>query len=305
MVSALFWWFIALNNQNYAMASMRNAELNKDDPAYSQKIEIIESAKQRKITQYIGEGTTFFVLIIIGAVFVYRAARKQIKLSVQQQNFMMAITHELKTPIAVTQLNLETLQKRKLEDSQQQKLIQNTIQEANRLNALCNNILLAAQIDAGSLQAHHQEINLSTLVENCVQDFLMRYPQKSIVLQAQENIYILGEELLLQMLVNNLIDNALKYSPKDESIHIVLNEANQQIQFNVADKGTGIAAIEKKKVFDKFYRTGNENTRMTKGSGLGLYLCKKIVESHKGYITVTDNEPQGAIFTVTLTASYG
>jgi two-component system sensor histidine kinase CiaH len=305
MVSALFWWFIALNNQNYAMASMRIADINKDDPAYLQKLSIIESAKQRKTTQYIGEGTTFFVLIIIGAVFVYRAARKQIKLSVQQQNFMMAITHELKTPIAITQLNLETLQKRKLEESQQNKLIQNTIQEANRLNALCNNILLAAQIDAGSLQANHQEINFSELVANCVQDFLIRYPQKSFVLKAQENIYILGEELLLQMLVNNLIDNALKYSPKDESINIVLNEANQQILFSVADKGIGIAAIEKKKVFDKFYRTGNENTRMTKGSGLGLYLCKKIVESHKGYIYVTDNQPQGSIFTVTLTASYG
>lgn len=305
MVSALLWWFIALNNQNYAMASMRIADINKDDPAYLQKLAIIESAKQRKTTQYIGEGTTFFVLIVIGAVFVYRAALKQIKLSVQQQNFMMAITHELKTPIAITQLNLETLQKRKLEEIQQNKLIQNTIQEANRLNALCNNILLTAQIDGGSLQANHQEINFSELLQTCVQDFTIRYPQRKFGLKIQNNIFMLGEELLLQMLVNNLIDNALKYSSKDANIDIALNEANHQIEFSVADNGIGISAEEKKKVFDKFYRTGDENTRMTKGTGLGLYLCKKIVETHKGYISVTDNLPQGTIFTASFTASHG
>ncbi|MFX9696122.1 histidine kinase dimerization/phospho-acceptor domain-containing protein, partial [Acinetobacter baumannii] len=82
----------------------------------------------------VGEGVTFLALIIIGAVFVFRATRRQLKLSQQQQNFMMAVTHELKTPIAITQLNLETLQKRKLEEDKQQKLISNTLQEARRLN---------------------------------------------------------------------------------------------------------------------------------------------------------------------------
>ncbi|WP_457848411.1 histidine kinase dimerization/phospho-acceptor domain-containing protein, partial [Staphylococcus aureus] len=95
-----------------------------------QKILAIEEAKKRKTAQYVGEGVTFLALIIIGAVFVFRATRRQLKLSQQQQNFMMAVTHELKTPIAITQLNLETLQKRKLEEDKQQKLISNTLQEA-------------------------------------------------------------------------------------------------------------------------------------------------------------------------------
>jgi hypothetical protein len=89
MIAALIWWFVALNHQNNDMAALRLAELNKDDPAYLNKVEKINDAQQRKITQYIGEGTTFLALILIGAVFVYRAARKQIKLSAQQQNFMM------------------------------------------------------------------------------------------------------------------------------------------------------------------------------------------------------------------------
>ncbi len=300
MIAALIWWFVALNHQNNDMADLRLAELNKDDPAYLNKVEKINDAQQRKITQYIGEGTTFLALILIGAVFVYRAARKQIKLSAQQQNFMMAVTHELKTPIAITQLNLETLQKRKLEEDKQQKLIANTLQEANRLNSLCNNILLAAQLDGGAYNSSKHEVNFTDLIEGCIDNCISRFPQRNFHYNIQERIYIIGEELLLQMLVNNLIENAIKYSPKTATIGIALTQQNKQAIFAVTDEGFGIANEEKKKIFEKFYRAGNENTRAAKGTGLGLYLCKKIVEDHNGYISVTDNLPQGSIFTATF-----
>ena len=121
IVAALIWWFIALERQNRDITNVRLLELIKDDPQYVEKVTQIETAKKRKTAQYIGEGTTFLALILVGAVFVFRATRKQLLLSQQQQNFMMAVTHELKTPIAVTRLNLETLQKRKLEEEKQQK----------------------------------------------------------------------------------------------------------------------------------------------------------------------------------------
>jgi two-component system sensor histidine kinase CiaH len=117
MIAALFLWFIALEKQNREMANLKLNELRKDDPAYYAKVIKIDDYKKRKTTQYIGEGFTFLAFIILGAVFVFRATRRQLKFSLQQQNFMMAVTHELKTPIAVAQLNLETLQKRKLKCS--------------------------------------------------------------------------------------------------------------------------------------------------------------------------------------------
>ncbi len=300
MVAALVWWFVALNTQNNIMAEMRLVEINKDDPHYIQKTEIINQARQRKTAQYIGEGSTFLVLILLGAVFVYRATRRQINVSQQQQNFMMAVTHELKTPIAIAQLNLETLQKRKLDEEKQQKLIANTLQEANRLNTLCNNILLAAQLDGGAYKSSTQEINFSDLVEGCVENFTVRYPQRKIEASIVESIYLNGEELLLQMLVNNLIENALKYSSKETAVNVSLKENNKKIQLKVADQGVGISDEEKKKVFEKFYRSGDERTRKTKGTGLGLYLCKKIMQSHNGYIAMTDNEPHGSIFAATF-----
>jgi two-component system sensor histidine kinase CiaH len=298
MIAALAWWFIALEKQNSVMTAIRVSELFKDDPLYLEKLSSIQEMSNRKTAQYIGEGITFLALILVGAVYVYRAARRQLKFSAQQQNFMMAITHELKTPIAIAQLNLETLQKRKLEEDKQQKLIANTLQEANRLNTLCNNILFTSQLDAGGYFVNFQELNLTDIVETSVDDCKSRFPDRIITETIEENRLMQGDPFLLQMLVNNLLENALKYSPKNMPIHVSLSLIGNKTSLSIADLGQGIADQEKKKVFDKFYRSGSENTRKAQGTGLGLYLCKKIAETHNGYISVTDNQPNGSIFTV-------
>ena len=298
IIAALVWWFIALNQQNRQMAEYEISQLTDSDPQYHSKLREITSSKKRKTIGYIGEGSFSLLFILSGAVFIYRAVRRQFKSGQQQQNFMMAITHELKTPIAITKLNLETLQKRKLEDSQQQRLIYNTIQEANRLNALCNNMLLASQIEAGAHSIIKEEINLSDLVADCVNDFIMRYLQRDFQQQVEDGIFISGDMLMLQMAVNNLIDNAIKYSPKESVVTIILARQNNKATLLVKDEGKGIDAAEKKKVFEKFYRTGNKATKEAKGTGLGLYLTKKIAGQHQASIFVSDNHPAGSIFAI-------
>ena len=298
IIAALVWWFIALNRQNVQMASFEISQLKIGAPNNSQQLTEILSIKKRKTAQYIGEGAIFLLLILSGAVFIFRAVRRQFKSGQDQQNFMMAITHELKTPIAITKLNLETLLKRKLEESQQQRLIQNTIQEANRLNALCNNMLLASQMEAGGHRITKEEINLSELTIACIKDFIIRYPQRIFQEEVVGDIYIMGDRFLLQMAINNLIDNAIKYSPKNSVISILLYQQQKVITLVIRDQGKGIEAAEKKKVFDKFYRIGNKATKEAKGTGLGLYLTKKIALQHDASIFVGDNTPTGSDFTI-------
>ena len=294
IIAALMWWFTALNNQNHQMAAYKELELTEGSSGYQQNLSQIKAAEKRKTTQYLGEGAIFFLLIIAGAVFVYRAVRRQLKQGQQQQNFMMAITHELKTPIAVAKLNLETLQKRKLDAVQQNRLIQNTLQEANRLNALCNNLLLSSQLEAGGYITTFEETDFSALVDECASDFIVRYPQRNILTNIKKEIFIMGDRLMLQMAINNLIDNALKYTPKEAPVSINLEEKKGKIMVEVKDEGNGIAEEEKDKIFNKFYRIGNPSTKAAKGTGLGLYLTKKIVLQHKGNIFVTDNTPNAA-----------
>ncbi len=302
MIAALAWWFIALENQNSTITQIKLSELKKDDPAYFKLYSVIQNANSRKTAQYIGEGLTFLVLILIGAIFVFRATRRQLKLSAQQQNFMMAITHELKTPIAVTQLNLETLQKHKLDEAKQQKLITNTLQEANRLNSLCNNILFAAQFDGGNYSAAKQTINLTDLLETSVDECKNRFPLRQFEENIQPEMILQGDPFLLQMLINNLLENAIKYSPKEKPIQVVLSKKMTTIKLEIIDSGVGIKDEEKKNVFIKFYRIGDENTRRSQGTGLGLYLCKKISEAHGAIIAVTDHHPTGSNFNVQFNA---
>ena len=300
IVVALVFWYMELQQQNRQMYNYRIEQLQKDSPDFSQRLALIEDAKRRKTSQYIGEGSTFLLLILVGAVFVYRATRKQLLFSQQQQNFMMAVTHEFKTPIAITRLNLETLQKRKLEEAQQQRLIGNTLQENNRLNSLTNNILVASQLEGGAYQVNTQLLNMSELCEDVIKEYKTRFTQRNIYCDIQPGIDIAGEPALLQILVSNLLDNAIKYSDKESRIAIFLKQQNGHITLSVQDEGAGISDEEKKKVFQKFYRIGSENTRTAKGTGLGLYICRQIVRSLKGTITITDNKPKGSIFMVRL-----
>jgi two-component system, OmpR family, sensor histidine kinase CiaH len=303
ILAALIWWFIALNRQNRQMTKYELEQLDPSGKNYQVIFDEIRSLEKRKTTQYLGEGITFLLLIVAGAVFVFRAVRRELKISQQQQNFMIAITHELKTPISVAKLNLETMQKRKLDEHQQQRLLQTTLEETNRLDALCNNMLLSSQIDAGGYSQTNEETNISELIGKCVQDFITRYPQQKIESEITPGIFINGDRLLLQMLANNLIDNAIKYGPKELPVTVSLTEAGNKIILQVKDKGRGIAAEERDKIFNKFYRVGNSATRSAKGTGLGLYLVKKITGQHNANISVTDNTPTGAIFTVTLHSS--
>ena len=106
IIAALIWWFIALSRQNELMSRYKLDDLKKDDINFAEKEKKILKDKSKKTAQYLGEGGTFLLLILAGATFVFRAVRRELKSSADQQNFMMAITHELKTPIAVTKLNL-------------------------------------------------------------------------------------------------------------------------------------------------------------------------------------------------------
>ena len=298
IVAALVWWFIELNNQNRQMAAHDAAMLKVESPAYTAESQKIIEKEKRKTAQYIGEGAVFFLVIMAGAFFIFRAVRRQLRAGQQQQHFMMAITHELKTPIAVTKLNLETLLKRKLDEAQSQKLLQKSIQETNRLNALCNNILLVSQIEDRRYNISEETIDLSTLVNDAVHEFTSRFPQHTYHSIIAKEIFIKGDKLLLQLAINNLVDNATKYSGRESAITVSLAEETGSIKLSVADEGRGIADADKKKVFEKFYRVGNKATKEAKGTGLGLYLTKKIAQQHKAQISVMDNLPTGSIFTI-------
>jgi len=304
IIAALAWWFISLEKQSYSLADFSLRQLNAtiDSTAssslYQAEYNTIIATRKRATIKHFSEGLFFFALIILSAIFVFRTVRRHFKLQQQQQNFMMAVTHELKTPIAVTRLNLETMQKYSLEPEKQKKLIRTTLEETSRLNFLTNNILIASQLEGGGYQFSKEELDLSDLLKDCLQDFRGRFPERTFPEQIDPDAEVKGDPLLLQILINNLLENAIKYAPKESPITVTLKTNDSVVQLEIADEGPGIPNDEKKKIFSKFYRVGNEATRKTQGTGLGLYLCRKIADDHNADILVTNNSPRGSIFAV-------
>lgn len=300
IVAALAWWAYSLIQQNEEIYQLRRWALKTSPPPteVGQIADGIEEDRKRGIYKYVGEGVAFLVLILVGAAFIYRSVRRQFKLQQQQQNFVMAVTHELKTPIAVSRLNLETLQRHQLEEAKREKLLRMTLQETLRLDTLINNILISSQLEDNAYKPSKEELDFSELVRDVVKGFESRYPERSVAATIEPDIELTGDAMLLKLLLSNLLENANKYSPKTAPISLKLQGAKGDVLLSVADEGEGIPDEEKSAVFQKFYRIGNEQTRKTQGTGLGLYICQRIARDHRGEIQIRDNQPTGSTFIV-------
>jgi len=298
IIAALVWWFLSLEQQSEHIYELKREALSRISPLPYDELKQIRAERKSDSIKYLSEGITFLLLILIGAAYIFRLVRKQFLLQQQQQNFVMAVTHELKTPIAVSRLNLETLQKHQLDDGRRNKLLQMTLQETMRLDTLINNILIAAQLDDNAYNSTKEELNISDLALSVVQEFTSRYPDRKVETRIEPDTELVADALLLKLLLSNLLENANKYSPKDKPVRLNLFDQKNEVQIEVIDEGTGIDEKEKENIFKKFYRIGDEQTRKTKGTGLGLYLCKKIAVDHNGKISVANNQPTGSIFIV-------
>lgn len=266
---------------------------------YAREQQILDDRLRVKRMQYYGEGGTLGLILLIGAAVVYSSLLRRVRLQKQQNNFMLAVTHELKSPIAGMKLSLQTLQRRALTDEQRAQLLHRGIQESDRLDDLANNMLITSQIEGRQYKKAFEDVDLSELAGSSAEVYAQRIGER-FTARIEPDCVVLGDRLLLQMALHNLLENAIKYTPKDAIITLTISRREEGICMQVADTGKGIPDSEKRRVFSKFYRIGDEATRRTKGTGLGLYLTAKIVAQHKGRISIKDNAPHGAVFTITL-----
>lgn len=302
------WWGYLLASKN-EQAFSEKVELNR--VAYQaqgnrMKYEDTEgylklySKYERQKAMILGEGLFFLILQILGLLQVRSIFSKEIELAAQQRNFLHSITHELKSPLSSVKLSLETMLKRHLTPEQQSKLINNALGDVVRLETLVDNILFAAKIERDTHGFANEEVNLSDIVEMVATKFRENKKAIAIVTNVEEGIYLNTDQTGFTSVVMNLIENAIKYSKADTQVEVSLNQSADHITLNVKDEGHGIPDHEKKKVFEKFYRIGSEDTRRTKGTGLGLFIVKRFVEIYKGRIDLYDNISGGTIFSLTF-----
>jgi two-component system, OmpR family, sensor histidine kinase CiaH len=304
IILQFLWWEVLLVRQTTQLSNEQQklTEITSTDPALlKQQLNELQHKKQMRIYMIAGEGTVFLLLLLFGIYKIRQAYERETELMQQQKNFLLSVTHELKTPIAASKLQLQTLLKHQLDPEKQKQLLNSALNETNRLNRLIEDVLLANQAENNNLKIHPENTNVSELVTQTVYNYFSdKISAGAIRLAIEENVFGNVDKLFFPSILINLIENAVKYSFDEPKIDVGLTRQNGQVILRVADYGSGIPAKEKEKIFQKFYRVGNEDTRTTKGTGLGLYIVKKIADAHGAKIDVSDNIPKGSVFKISL-----
>ena len=269
-------------------------------------IELTEEVSQKstevssRISMVIGEGAVFLLLLLIGIWQIRRSIHKELKLSESQNNFLLSVTHELKTPLAANKLYLQTIKKRELSKEQSDDLISKAIDENIRLERMIDNILNASRLENNRMNLEKEKINLGKLITSVQERYNSILNASIIEVDIDTTIEIFADRFMLETIFSNLIENALKYAGKEHPITIYCFQNDSAIQFGVKDAGPGVPKELKNDIFKKFFRVGNEEVRTQKGTGLGLFIVAELVRMHNGTIACEDNQPNGLNFRITI-----
>lgn len=254
----------------------------------------------RKRDSWIYEGVVMTIIMLILALALYLFLDRVLKLNAQQNNFLLAITHELKTPVAGSKLAVQTAQ-RKITSEQQElgKLLRMADNNVSRLSRIIDNVLIATKVQSSHrMNFIIQDLVLEELIEDTLAEIRDSLPETAVITKHfVPELLIRGDRELLQMALSNLIGNSVKYSSQgNEKINIQTFIHKGRVAMSVSDNGIGIPKKERKNIFKMFYRIGDERTRSSSGTGLGLFLVAKLLRQHSAIISISDNQPSGTTF---------
>jgi signal transduction histidine kinase len=248
-------------------------------------------------------GTLLFLLLIAGLGLLVYLLVREVRLNERQSNFVSAVTHELKTPVASLKLYLDTLQMRDLPPSRRDEFYGTMRQDLDRLNATINNVLHAAMY-RGKATSEPQPLDLARLARRSIDLTRTRYqlPPESFRYEGPESLTVVGEAGALETAVLNLLDNAVKYSRETVQVEVDLGDDGDGLaRLRVRDHGIGMSRAHLRLVFNRFYRIGSEVLRSRTGTGLGLFIVRSVVKRHKGTVWADSAGPdRGSTFTMTV-----
>ena len=253
-----------------------------------------ERFQQRNIWLY--QSILLLVLVASGIYGVYYSIDSIYQLNKRQNNFLLSVTHEFKTPIAAIRLMLQTSKNPKVKEEKKAELIENSIQNTFRLEELAENMLVSMQIENDKYQYALSTVDLSEMLNQVIDNQSIK---GEIAGTIEPSLTLTGDGFIMRMVANNLIENAFKYSD-NQPIEVNLYMQGTKKVLEVKDIGVGIAKEDYKKIYKKFFRVQDEETRTTKGTGLGLFIVKQAVERHRGKVAVMANKPRGSVFRVEL-----
>ena len=248
-------------------------------------------------------GTVLSLLLVAGLGLMVFLLVREVRLNERQSNFVSAVTHELKTPVASLKLYLDTLQLRDLPESRREDFYRTMRQDLDRLHATINNVLNAAMYTDRPV-VDPQPLDLARLARRSLDLTRTRHqlPRECFGYEGPETLRVRGDAEALETALLNLLDNAVKYSRDPVRVQVELAECGDgQASLRVKDQGIGMSRHHLRLIFNRFYRIGAEVRRSHTGTGLGLFIVRSVVKGHRGTIQAESaGADRGSSFTITL-----
>lgn len=258
-----------------------------------------EPNSNRRVLMVIGEGAVFFLILLLGIWRIQTSIQRDLRLSERHSNFLLSVTHELKTPLATNKLYLQTLLKHaNLSEKKREEILIQALNENKRLEAMIENILTATRLDNHRFELNKSEIDFSSFLLELAEKWSRT--RSDVQTEITAGIKFKVDAFVIDTIFTNLLENAYKYAGKDATITIYASIEAENIICGVQDNGPGIPEQFRNEIFEKFTRIGNEETRVEKGTGLGLYIVKELIEMHEGKIACLPNGDSGTNFKITL-----
>ena len=255
-----------------------------------------------RIVMIVSEASFFACLLFVMIALLWKTLRREVELERQHRNFLSAITHELKSPLAAMRLSLETVLRGRADSTASVRFLENALQDTERLQSLVQKVLEVTRYGRGVGTLRLRRVNLSDTIHEVLATFARRATASGASVDpcVESDIWALADEEALTIVISNLLENGVKYGGTVPRLAVALRLENDRAVIEVGDNGRGIPPEEVPFIFDRFYRGGDEMTRTTQGTGLGLYLVRQIVHAHQGSVTVAATGTRGTTFRVSL-----
>jgi len=288
----LAWWVNLLISSAATLFETRTA-FNASPDVLAAAIEDWE----KTVLMVAAEGVIFALLFMFGLSWIWRVMRADNYILARERNFVMAVTHELKTPIASTRLAIDTLKRLDLKGEDRDEMLDVARSGTLRLERRVEDILQATRLNLPDALVRNP-FDIKEFVEDTVSTFVHLHPEESIpvTLIGDSGLLLQGDEEMWRLCLINLLENAIKYSPKHSPVEVILDTTSKKPSLSIIDHGPGIALEERTKVFEAFHRLHRDKD--VEGTGLGLHLVSRIVKMHGAEIHITSTTGGGATFVI-------
>lgn len=286
-----WWMFFFLRQADYLLARMARAGVELS-PAQA---DALRNASDTSMRMFLVEGAFLGLMLAASVALVLRSLHREVALHRQQHNFLSAVTHELKSPIASARLYVESLLLGRAEGDKRERYLRHALEDLDRLRVLVEDLLTSASIASTGPVVHPERIDLARYAEGLLPRLVREESREKaeLSLRTQGPVPVDVDGQALETMLRNLISNAVKYGGDEPLLEVEVERGERVAVLRVRDHGRGLAGADARRIFEPFVRGGDENVRTRPGAGLGLYIVRELARAHRGEVSARDAESGG------------